>query len=48
MCSGMRMGAYKNIKERGIHPIITVIESIDEAGLSYAAGSIVDHTEKLH
>lgn len=48
ICRGMGLGAYENIKERGIHPIITVIESIDEAALSYAAGSIVDHTEKLH
>jgi predicted Fe-Mo cluster-binding NifX family protein len=48
ICGGMGTGAYESMKERSIHPIVTDIESIDEAALAYATGALVDHTEKLH
>jgi len=48
ICGGMGAGAYENMKERNIRPIITEIETIDEAALIYAAGNLVDHVEKLH
>ena len=48
LCRGMGMGAYQSMQARGIRPVVTDIEQIDEAALAYAAGDIVDHTEKLH
>lgn len=48
ICRGMGAGAYESMKERGIRPIITDIESIDNAALAYANGILVDHVEKLH
>jgi predicted Fe-Mo cluster-binding NifX family protein len=48
LCRGMGMGAYQSMQARGIRPVVTNIAEIDEAVLAYAAGNIVDHTEKLH
>jgi predicted Fe-Mo cluster-binding NifX family protein len=48
LCRGMGMGAYENMKSRNIRPVVTDIDSIDEAILAYANGQIVDHVEKLH
>ena len=48
LCRGMGMGAYQSMQARGIRPVVTDIADIDEAALAYAAGKIVDHTEKLH
>lgn len=48
LCRGMGMGAYENMKVRGIRPVVTDISNIDEAVLAYANGQIVDHIEKLH
>jgi predicted Fe-Mo cluster-binding NifX family protein len=48
LCRGMGMGAYENMKARGIHPVVTDIADIDEATLAYVNGQIVDHIEKLH
>lgn len=48
LCRGMGSGAYESIKARGIRPIITDIQAIDEAALAYSRGDLVDHIEKLH
>lgn len=48
LCRGMGMGAYENMKVRGIRPVVTDISDVDEAILAYANGQIVDHVEKLH
>lgn len=48
LCRGMGVGAYENMKVRGIRPVVTDIADIDEAVLAYANGQIVDHIEKLH
>ncbi len=48
LCRGMGMGAYQSMQARGIRPVVTDIVNIEEAVLAYAAGKIVDHTEKLH
>jgi predicted Fe-Mo cluster-binding NifX family protein len=48
ICRGMGAGAYESMKERGIRPIVTDIQAIDEAALAYASGILVDHVEKLH
>jgi hypothetical protein len=36
------------MRARNIRPVVTDINSIDEAVLAYASGQIVDHIEKLH
>jgi predicted Fe-Mo cluster-binding NifX family protein len=48
LCGGMGMGAYESMKERGIRPIVTEIESIDEAAMAYVEGRIVDQVGRLH
>ncbi|MDP1546807.1 MAG: NifB/NifX family molybdenum-iron cluster-binding protein [Anaerolineales bacterium] len=48
ICRGMGAGAYQNMQERGIRPIVTDIHSIEETALAYVRGELVDHVEKLH
>jgi predicted Fe-Mo cluster-binding NifX family protein len=48
LCRGMGMGAYESMKAFGIQPIVTDIESIDEAVKAYIGGRIVDHVDRLH
>jgi predicted Fe-Mo cluster-binding NifX family protein len=48
LCRGMGMGAYESMKLRGIRPVVTDIETIDDAVLAYASGTIVDHVNLLH
>jgi predicted Fe-Mo cluster-binding NifX family protein len=48
LARGMGSGAYYNMEQVGITPVITTIVNIDEAALEAAAGTIVDHKEKLH
>jgi predicted Fe-Mo cluster-binding NifX family protein len=48
ICRGMGAGAYESMKERGIRPIVTDIELIDDAAMTYAGGVLVDYIEKLH
>jgi predicted Fe-Mo cluster-binding NifX family protein len=45
---GMGQGAYLALGEAGITPIVTDIETIEEAVRAYLDGKIVDHTERLH
>lgn len=48
ICRGMGAGAYESMKARGIRPIVTDVEGIDEAALACSAGNLADHIEKLH
>ncbi len=48
LCRGMGAGAYESMKARGIRPIVTDVEAIDDAALAYASGALIDHIEKLH
>ena len=48
LCRGMGAGAYQSMLNLGIRPVVTDIESIDEAVIAYAEGRIVDHVDKLH
>ena len=48
ICRGMGAGAYESMKERGIRPIVTDVQSVDEAALAYETGVLVDHVERLH
>jgi predicted Fe-Mo cluster-binding NifX family protein len=48
ICRGMGIGAHQRLTSNGIRPIVTDIRDIDEAALECAAGTIVDHIERLH
>ena len=48
LCGGMGKGAYESMRARGIKPIVTDIELIDQAVKAYLDGKIVDRTELLH
>ena len=45
---GMGRGAYMALEEAGIKPIVTDIETVEEAVQAYLDGKIVDHTDRLH
>jgi len=48
ICGGMGMGAYQSLMLKGIKPIVTDMNGIDEAISAYIAGKIDDHLEYLH
>ena len=45
---GMGAGAYESMQEAGIRPVVTDIPTIDAAVAAYLAGTLTDHTERLH
>lgn len=45
---GMGKGAYDNLQEFGIRPVVTEIALIEEAVLAYANQTIVDRSDLLH
>lgn len=48
IAGGMGAGAYASLRNAGIRPIVTDLNTIDEAVSAYLAGKLVDHTEYLH
>jgi predicted Fe-Mo cluster-binding NifX family protein len=48
ICGGMGSGAFQSLQARSINPIITDLESIDEAVEAFIGGEIVNRTDKLH
>jgi len=48
LARGMGAGAYQGMEQAGIRPVVTDVTNIDEAVQAYLAGSILDHTERLH
>jgi predicted Fe-Mo cluster-binding NifX family protein len=48
IAGGMGYGAYESLKSHNIDPIITDINSIDEAVKAYLEGNIVNLMDKLH
>jgi predicted Fe-Mo cluster-binding NifX family protein len=48
LARGMGMGASNALTQRGIQPILTEIEDIQEAVNAYIAGTLTDHPERLH
>jgi predicted Fe-Mo cluster-binding NifX family protein len=48
LARGMGAGAYQSIQQAGIRPILTDVENVDEAALAAAAGTLTDHSERLH
>jgi predicted Fe-Mo cluster-binding NifX family protein len=45
---GMGRGAYLGLQEANIRPIVTDLETIEDAVRAYIDGTIVDHTDMLH
>jgi len=48
LAGGMGWGAYESMKSRNIEPVVTDIESIDEAIELYLAGKLENLMERLH
>ena len=48
IAGGMGYGAYQSLESSGIAPIITDVESIEEAVKLYLEGKLVNLMEKLH
>ena len=48
IAGGMGQGAYERFRSLGIRPIVTALPDVDAAALACAAGTLVDHTERLH
>jgi len=48
LARGMGWSARECLISAGIRPILTDIESLDEAVQAYLDGTIVDHVEQLH
>jgi predicted Fe-Mo cluster-binding NifX family protein len=48
LARGMGAGAYQSMQQAGIRPILTDVENVDEAALAAAAGTLTDHSERLH
>jgi predicted Fe-Mo cluster-binding NifX family protein len=48
IAGGMGYGAYESLESSGIEPIITDVETIDEAVKIYLEGKLVNLMEKLH
>lgn len=48
LARGMGAGAYESLRRAGIRPILTDVETIDEAVDAYIEGRLEDHTERLH
>jgi len=48
ICGGMGMGAYQSLLLRGIRPIITEVDDINQAIAAYLDGKLDDHPEYLH
>ncbi len=48
LARGMGAGAYESIRQTGIKPVVTDVDTIDIAVQQYLAGILVDHVEWLH
>lgn len=48
VCRGMGYGAYQSMQQLGITPVVADVADVDAAALAYAAGRLIDHTERLH
>ncbi len=48
IAGGMGWGAYENLKSRNMEPVVTDVESIDEAVQLYLDGKLTNLMERLH
>jgi predicted Fe-Mo cluster-binding NifX family protein len=45
---GMGQGAYNNLRERGIKPILTDLQQIQEALDAYLVGTLLENLDRVH
>ena len=45
---GMGMGAHQHLLAMGITPVLTDLNTIDEAAEAYLAGKLIDNPKRLH
>jgi predicted Fe-Mo cluster-binding NifX family protein len=48
LARGMGMGAYNNLNERGITPLLTDIADIDDAVSAYLNGELAHNPSRMH
>jgi len=48
LTGGMGWGAFENLKQKGIHAIVTDVQNIDEAVKLYLEGKLPNLMERLH
>ena len=48
IAGGMGRGAYQSFAVLGIRPVVTDLSDVDAVALGWAAGTLVDHAERLH
>lgn len=48
LARGMGQGAHYSLKERGIRPVLTDIQDIQEAVEAYLAGNLIENMARLH
>ncbi len=48
IAGGMGWGAYESMKSRGIEPVVTDVETIEEAVRLYLEGKLPNLMERLH
>ena len=48
LCGGMGMGAYENLQQLGIRPMVVLEESIEEAVTAFLEGSLQNQPGLLH
>jgi predicted Fe-Mo cluster-binding NifX family protein len=48
IAGGMGWGAYESLKSRGIEPVVTDVENIEEAVRLYLEGKLPNLMERLH
>ena len=48
LCGGMGRGAYESMRLLGIRPVVTTETDAESAVKAFVAGTLEDHTEKLH
>jgi predicted Fe-Mo cluster-binding NifX family protein len=44
----MGQGAHNNLRERGIKPILTDIQQIQDALDAYLAGTLIENVDRVH
>lgn len=48
MARGMGQGAYNNLRERGIKPILTDIQQIQDALDAFLIGTLIENLDRVH
>ena len=48
MARGMGQGAHNNLRERGIKPVLTDIQLIQDALDAYLAGTLIENVDRVH